>query len=557
MIQVDVCAAKAQYRPREVVLLRVDWTGSGVDGGSRVEVDVLELHQRVARLTTNVPEGATQSELHWEAPDREYAAFGLEARVLSPEGELVASGTGAVDVAVAWWRVPRMGFVTDFSAAETLSETKRRMQAMVRLHLTCVYFYDWMYSHYQYLPDEDNFVDSMGRHLSLLVVRRKIRLAQEQGMAPVAYTSVYGAEEPFVREHPDWALYRSDGVAFSLARLFYVMDFRVGTGWATHLLEQLRQLIAEMGFAGIVIDQFGYPKKALPYPGTYGNASIDLSDHFAPFIDAADATIRSANPDARVVFHAHNNWPTRKVSGAAQAVTFIYAHSPHRTYRDLRDLIKGALSLSPEKPVVIGALPDPAIGNDALLLLLAVIHACGGYQVLLGEGDGVLTTGYFPDYAKLDAAVLPQMRAYHDFIVRYGPWMHRAPEEDVSETHAGGVTEDYHFEGVATNSTGLPGHVWTIVREHDGLVTMQLVNLLESDGQWNRPQPRPPVVSSLRIVCRVLGPMRAVYVASPDWTGGSLRPLEFETDDDPQTGLVVRFTVPRLEIWDMVVLVSG
>jgi len=411
MKQVEVYAGKAQYRPGEAVALRVDGLGSALAGGSRIEVEVLELHRLVARLVADIPDGADQVQLHWQAPDREYAAFGLEAHVLAPGGEVIARGTGAVDVAALWWRTPRMGFVTDFSPAETLTETRRRMQAMVRLHLTCLYFYDWMFTHHQYLPPEENFVDSMGRHLSLLVVRRKVRLAKELGMAPLAYASVYGAEEAFVREHPDWALYRSDGVAFSLARLFYVMDFRLGTGWVDHLLAQYRQAIAEVGFAGVVIDQYGYPKKALPHPGTYGSAPIDLGDHFAPFINAADAAVRAVDPDARVVFHAQNNWPTRKVSGAGQVVTYIFVYSPHRTYRDLRDLIMGALSLAPHKPVVLGALPDPGIGNDALLLLLAVIHACGGYQVLLGEGHGVLTTGYFPDYARLAGEVMPSIRA--------------------------------------------------------------------------------------------------------------------------------------------------
>lgn len=277
----------------------------------------------------------------------------------------------------------------------------------------------------------------------------------------------------------------------------------------------------------------------------------------APFIDAADAAVRAADPGARVVFHALNNWPMRKVAAARQVVTYIQVYSPHRTYRDLRDLIVGALSLSLEKPVVLGALLDPATGSGALLLLFAVIHACGGYQLLLGEGDGILASGYFPDYARLGSDVLPSVTAYHDFIVRYGPWMHRAPAEDVSETHAGGVTEDYSFEGVPTNSSGLPGHVWTIVREHEGLVSIQLVNLLASDGLWSQPQPQPPVVTNLQVTCRVLEPVSAIYVASPDWTGGSLIPVTFETDVDPQMGGVVRFAVPRLEVWNMLLLVVG
>lgn len=558
----DIHGHKAQYRPGEAVTLVVHLPEGPVPDGCRVEVDIWELQSLKAQLAAAVEPGQDWVELAWSAPDCTYAAFGLAARVMQPDGTVAAQATGALDVTDAWWRTPRMGFLTDFSPGETLTETRRRLQALARLHLTCLHFYDWMYSHYQYLPPEDTFVDPMGRHLSILAVRRKVRMARELGMAPLAYGPLYGAEEAFVREHPDWALYRGDGVAFSVARLFYIMDFRIGSGWTDHLLEQYRQAVTEMGFAGIMIDQYGYPKRALPYPGTFGAASIDLSDHFGPLIDAADAAVRAIDPEARVLFHVLNNWPMRKVANARQVVHYVEAYRPHVTYRDLRDLIAGARALAPAKPVVLGAflepLADPGTGaGPALLLLTAVIHACGGYQLLLGEGEGAITSGYFPDYARIPAEILPAMRAYHDFVVRYGPLLHAAPEQDVSETHAGGVTEDYSFAGAPTSASGLPGHIWTIVREHPGLVSIQLINLLGSEGRWNRPQPAPPTLENLEVSCRIVEPVQAVYVASPDWTGGQLHRLEHAVEVDSQIGHVVRFRLPRLEIWDMVLLITG
>lgn len=554
MSTLNIYALKAQYRPGELISLRVEWPQGLLDPGARIEVVISEIHRVVMRLAADVDPCVNQVNFEWPAPDQHYVAFGLDARALTADGEVRATGSGAVDVAEAWWQTPRMGFMAEFSAGETLTETRRRMQMMARLHVTCLHFYDWMYTHHQYLAPEDNFVDSMGRHLSTLVVRRKVRLAKELGMAPLAYAPLYGAEEAFYQEHPEWALYRTDGEAFNVARLFYIMDFRLGSGWTEHLLEQYRQAVKAVGFAGLIIDQFGSPKKALPYPGTYGTPPIDLSDHFAPLIDAADTAIREVDSEARVVFHAMNNWPMRKVASSRQVVTYIQVYSPHRTYRDLRDLISRALALAPEKPVVLGALWDPATGSHAMLLLMATIHACGGYQLLLGEGEGVLTSGYFPDYVALDSDLLPRVQAYHDFIVRFGPLMHAAQEQDVSETHAGGVTEEYSFSGAPVSSSGLPGHVWTIVREHVGMISMQLINLLHSDGIWHRPQAVGPPVEGLVVTCRMLEPVSAVYVASPDWEDGSLVPLEFESSVDPQSGRIVRFAIPSVAVWTTVLI---
>ena len=41
-----------------------------------------------------------------------------------------------------------------------------------RLHLNAVQFYDWMYRHARLLPPTDDFVDPLGRELSLATVRR-------------------------------------------------------------------------------------------------------------------------------------------------------------------------------------------------------------------------------------------------------------------------------------------------------------------------------------------------------------------------------------------------
>ncbi|MFZ5816084.1 MAG: glycoside hydrolase family 66 protein [Bacillota bacterium] len=550
----DCYPHKAQYRPGETVLILTE----GVpEAAVRLEAALFHLHREIERL-----EARPGDPIAWQSPASAVpTAFGVEVYALDGRGARLAVAATAFDVAEAWWRAPRLGFMTDFAVGETLSETQRRFDLLTRLHLNCLHFYDWFFSHHQYLPPEENFVDSLGRELSLITVRRKIRLAHRAGMVALAYGPVYGAEEAFVAEHPDWALYRSDGVPFNVARLFYIMDFRPESPWTRHILGQYVQAVAELGFDGVQIDQYGYPKRALPYPGEMGQASLDLSELFLPFMERAQAALERVKPGARLIFHAVNNWPLRQVAGGPQAANCIQVFSPHETYRDLRDLVRNARALAPEKPVILAAYlkpfqsEPPERAENALRLLTAVIHAAGGYQVLLGEGDGVLTEGYYPHYARLRPEGVALMRRYMDFIVRYGPLLHAPPEQEISETHCGGVTEVFSFEGAPTSPIPRPGAVWSAIRDHGGLFSINLVNLTGSgSGRWNEGQADPPVIRSMVAVCKVLEPVEAVYAATPDSGTGSLVPLPFTVEPDPHSGHVLRVPLPDLYGWNLILI---
>jgi len=545
---------KAQYRPGETVRIRVE---APVEC-ARIEAVLWELHRKVAHLA-----GEPGRPLTWQAPPCTWRAFGVECRALDSAGRLLEEGFTAFAVADHWSRAPRFGFMTDFSATETLRETRRRVDLLSRLHINCLHFYDWFYSHHCYLPPEDNFVDALGRDLSLIVVRRKIRIAHEAGIVALAYGPLYAAEESLVKDHPDWALYRSDGVPFNVARLFYIMDFRPGRPWTNHILQEYVRAVTALGFDGIQIEQYGYPKRALPYPGQMGQPSIDLSDYFLPFIQQAQAAIAAAKPGSRVVFNAVNSWPLQKVASGPQAANYIQVFAPHDTYRDLYELIRTARTLAPDKPVILAAYlkpfatEPPEKAENALRLLTAVTHAAGGYHMAIGEGEGVLTTGYFPDYVRLRPEGLQVMRRYYDFVVRYGPLLQAPPEADVSITHGGGITAVYSFAGAPTSPIPTPGTVWTVIREHTGLISINLVNLTGSrSGRWNEGQAPPPVISSLHVACKVLEPVTAVYVASPDEAGGKLVPLTFEVVPDAHTGHVLRFRVPPLHYWSLVIIVQ-
>lgn len=543
---------KAQFRPGDLIQIAVEPPAGSVE----IRAVIREYFRDVAEIAA--PAGQI---LTWAPPSGRTGAFGVACAAYDATGGPTGTGETAFDVTHHWYDAPRFGFMTDFPVGETLTESQRRLDLLCRLHINCLHFYDWFYSHHQYLPPEENFVDSLGRELSLITVRRKIRLAHKAGMAALAYGPLYAAEESFAMAHPQWALYRSDGVPFNVARLFYIMDFRLQSPWTEHILREYVAALTELDFDGIQIDQYGYPKRALPYPGEMGQRSLDLGDLFLPFIELAQATIAQVRPKARVVFHAVNNWPLRKLAAGPQVANYIQVFAPHETYRDLRDLIAGARALAPAKPVVLAAYltcfreTEAALAERTLRLLTAVIHAAGGYQMILGEGEGVLAEGYFPHYARLSPEGLAAMRRYCDFTVRYGPLLHAPPEEEVSETHCGGVTALFDFGGAPTSPAPRPGAVWTMIREHPALTSINLVNLTGTrSGRWNEAQPPPQAVAQLTVTCKVLEPVEAVYVASPDEGSTGMRPVPFTLEPDPHSGHLLFFALPPLQIWSLILI---
>lgn len=558
----DFYPTKALYRPGEPVTIRVELDTAAI--AMRLVVLFCQLHRAVHQVEQTVAPDSAAVDVTWLPPAEGYAAYGVEVALLpdgpkgSPAG-MLDYATTAFEMAEHWERSPRYGFVTDFDPGESPAESQRRLGLLSRMHVNCLLFYDWMETHHRYLPEGDIFTDTLGRRLSMVTIRRKIRMAHQLGMAALAYGALYGAEEPFVREHPDWALYRSDGEPFSLARLFYIMDFRPGTGWANHLLEQYRQAVSALHFDGIHVDQYGWPKRALPYPGT-GQPAFDLGDQYVPFLNEAHQAVTELKPEGRVFFSIFNNWPVAKVAAGPQAALYIYVFSPNDTFRELRFLIQEARALAPGKPVIVAAFlsalkaAEPELAERALLLLWAAIHANGGTQMAIGEGDGVLAESYFPQYSRLSAGGLTAMRRYADFSVRYSPLMQAPLAADVSSTHFGGINQEYSVQGYPASPLGVGGAVWTLAREHEGLTSIHLINLLGSDGIWQHtPDPHPPV-SDLSVTLRTLEPVAQVWSVSPDWEGGKPVPVRHRVEPDPYLGHRVEFTVPRLELWTMILV---
>lgn len=531
---------KAQYRPGDQVTLHAP-EASGV------------LLYELGRLVATLP--VEDGLARWTAPAVEARSpRGFRAEAVDGEGNTLSST--AFDVARHWSVAPRYGFLSEFTPADTAEA----VEAMNRLHINVVQFYDWMYTHYQFFAPEEEFIDPLGRSTSHRVVRERVEACHRFGMAALAYGALYGGEKAIAEQHPEWLLYDGNGRPCSLGDFFFIQNVEKGCGWRELILGEFEAAVERLGFDGIHIDQYGFPKRGLYRPAPGEERLVDMTLAMADFVSEAGRRIKALRPDGGNIFNCVNNWPVEAVAPLTEdAATYIEVWAPNETYRDLHDLVRHARAAGPHKQVILAAYlhafhrehDRPAGAINTLRLATAAIHASGGFHLLLGEGDGVLAEGYYPRFGRLSAEDMALVQRYCDFVVACGELLHDMDLRDVSYTWNGGINDETKYHGpVPFSPMAEPGTVWTLQHERPGRRVLHLINLTGlGHTRWNAEQGVPLPVEGVVIELQVASPVRAVWCASPDREGGPLR-LDAEPVHDGRPYL--RVTLPTLQYWTMV-----
>ena len=567
MIRLDVFPARAQFRPGETVGLRVAVSGPP-SAGIQLEGTVFELGRPSSGISGGLEldqhgNGETVVEAAVSSSQRgQSVGYAVELR--ASDGSRSATSTTAFDIADHWSQAPRYGFLSDFNPEEPAEESQRRLDTLLRLHVNVVQFYDWMATHHTFLAPSDEFTDSLGRRLSHAVVRRKIDLGHERGMAAIAYGALYGAEREFSESHPELLLYDGRGVPLSLADLFYLQDFSEASPWRSWILAEYERAVDVLGFDGIHIDQYGCPKQALSrVTGTW--RAFDAGREFPGFVEEAGRRVLGRRPKGGSIFNCVNAWPLEAMANvASDAATYIEVWDPHSTYRELYELVRRAREIRPSKQVILAAylLPfSPATERTpgaltAFRLASAAIHGSGGFHLLAGEGASLLTEAYYPRYGCLDDHEYAVVRRYCDFIVRNTALLHQWQGHDLAWTHVGATNDviTLHHPDLAEYGAGAQlGSLWVIARKLGRITSLQIINLRGiTTDRWNvvhEASPQPMEDAEIRV--QTLGGVSAAWWDTPDDEVGLPRPLSFVSRDEPG-GHVIRLRIPRIDIWSTV-----
>lgn len=512
---------------------------------------LLMLDAELARVEAPLelaPRARAATALSLTLPPDDLRGYGIEIEFADSRGRVRARAATALDVCADWTRAPRYGFLSDFACDE--NDSHERVAALARYHINAIQFYDWMYRHQEFLPPTREFVDPLGRRLSLDTVQRKIQLAQQLGMRALAYAAIYAANRDFFTEHREEGLYRSDGQPFMLGDFLNITNI-AHPAWRARLLAECRRAVDELGFDGIHLDQYGYPRIGYSLDG----ARVDVEKELPAFLSA----VRAAVGNAPTVFNAVNAWPLAAVAQSTLEPLYVEVWPPNDTFRDLREIILRARDLRSGRAPVLAAYlrdfqsADPAVQRgamNALRRLTAAIYLNGGSHIVLGERDGVLCAPYFPDYARLRPAWVRAVRADYDFIARYAEYFFDPTWRDNSATSVGGINEEFRLDMPRYGPNAEANSVWTIARAKEHTLTLGLVNLRGMEAPlWNAPQPAARRIRALRVTLQLEKPIQAVYFASPDYDTGRAVPLPIQ-----RAGRLARVTIPELAYWGLVIV---
>lgn len=499
---------------------------------------------------------------------------GLPQNEGEKEGELVLQT--AFDVVDSPRKCLRYGFVSDFREEDA---DHGAMLWLLKCHINLVQFYDWSYRHDQLLAPEiegtesnglrcsGNYTDMMGKEINAATVEDKIVRTKEYGMHPMAYGAVYAASKDFFISHPDWGFYNSSGKPFVFIDVFYIMNLVKGSPWRKHLIEEYRKAVAIMGFDGIHMDTYGFPKTAFSHLSAKPQL-VRLEESLPSLIDE---TRQELGEGAYLVFNNVGAWPVDETAGCRQDAVYMEIWPPYERYAHIAELIRRAKRASGgNKSVILAAYLKPfreEVREQALAaarLLMGAIVSCGASHLLTGENQAVLTQGYYSDYVKLEAVEADCLRRYYDFMVRYEELFYDPQLCDVSMTHTGWDNFEYCCTSHRVSSYGEAGKVWMIIRESERRKCIYLVNLCgQREDYWNRGKQTPEGQRNIEFRIQVDSRPVGAWWASPDGISDGTdsscsnavdmraRNLSF-TETEEAMGRFVSLTLPRLGYWTVI-----
>jgi dextranase len=396
----------------------------------------------------------------------------VEARSIN--GALL--GEEFVGVRVCRGDDPIMGFATSFDS-ETLVPVLTWLR---QLRVTVVQIYDWMESYSAPLAEQDSYHDPLGRPISRAALKQLIEGVRENGAVAQAYAPVCATDNEFGATHSEWLLYRNDGSRQSLGNLLQIMD-PGSREWQQHWIEGYGRAIDVLGFDGLHLDTYGYPRNALDISGQ----PVCVERGYAQFLDA----LRAARRSEVVSFNQVNGVPRGFSPPSPPAFRYSEVWPPNDRWRHLEGLLQRSAGSNPVHGDTLAIYPPvwQRPRSSALrtaVLSEAIVTALGANTLLWGDNYGVLCRPYYVEHEQLLEEEISTALEWHRFGLRCRDLFRQGVDTSWYELTDENASVVVSWAGDTTPEP-VERALFARVRRDEELVVVSLLDLSgSSDGSW-------------------------------------------------------------------------
>ena len=375
---------------------------------------------------------------------------------------------------------PVMAFATSFEPGKV-----DVVLAWLRaLRCSVVQFYDWMERYSAPLSSNEDYSDPLGRRLSRSSLQRLVAGTQALGAVAQAYAPICAAEPDFASTHGDWLLYRSDSRPQHLGDLLQIMD-PGNSAWQEHWLAGYKTAVRALGFNGLHLDTYGYPRRAMDKR----DKPVLMERAYGAFIDR----VRRGLPSATISFNQVNGVPPELALASQPSFRYAEVWPPNDGWRHLEALMTrsaghhlwagGALAIYP--PVWRGGR-DGAVRTVALTNAITTVLGAG--LLVLGDDLGALCHPYYPDHEQLSRDEAEKILSWHRFGLRCRDLFRHG--EDTSWYDVGDPNGAVYIEAPGFNVSPEPsgGTLFARIVRTGTTTTISCIDLTGSaTGAWGEP----------------------------------------------------------------------
>ena len=542
----DIYPLKSQFNTNETVILCLEWDK---ELPIKITLKIYSLAEVVKECEFDV----NQINIHINLGKFD-ASLGYGVCVFTQNNTDIPILQTAFDVTNSPHKFLRYGFLSDFT---TKDYNNNALKWLLKCHINIVQFYDWSYRHDDFISPEDDYQDMMGKEISANTIRKKIVDAKSLGMHPIAYGAVYAASMNFFAKHPKWAFYNSCGDPFVFIDIFYIMNIIESSPWRAHLLKEYQKAISIMGFEGIHMDTYGFPKTAYSHLNKKPEL-VRLENSLPTLIDEISEELICENKPY-LIFNNVGAWPVHKTADQKQDAVYIEVWPPYDRYSSIAELIRYARYYARDsKSIIIAAYLKPFRDGDrtkalpAARLLMGTVVSCGATHLFTGENQAVLTQGYYSDYSRLSIFEADIIRRYYDYMIRYSNLFYDEELQNVSMTHTGWDNYEYQTDGHNISSYGESDKIWMIIREKKFRKCIYLINLCgQTEDYWNNGKVEPLLQENIKFAVQVDFPVSNIFFSTPDENNLNATRLTF-IERNTKVGKIIEFILPRLKYWSTI-----